>query len=133
MTVPLFRNGKVLLTANNKLATNCGYEGLELYVRIIWPSSGDITASISIPSGYFIWEDHYDGQWWWYIDAQQIYEDGLFNSYGEYTFTVTVANPDAIGVLYISFLTDGPDDSKDVTPAASTTVTLKLNGTITLS
>ncbi len=136
MPPPLIRDGAILITADGKLGAIClACEGA---VRIIWsnrPNHVDLQAAISISAGYFLWEAHYDGQWWWGIDFQAIYEDGLFNESGEYTFTVTVSgvDPTQSSDLGISFTNGEDGDSESVSPAASKTVTVRLDGTITLS
>lgn len=136
MTVPLFRSGKVLLTSNGKLASTCAPD-LSGAVRIIWQTipapDPTPTASISIPSTYFLFEDHYDGQYWWGIDFQAIYEADLFDEDGEYTFTVTCSNMPAVSDLNVSFANGSASDSEQVVPAASKTVTVKLDGTISIS
>lgn len=133
MPPPLIRGGEILITADGKLGAIClACEGA---VRVIWVNNPpiDLQASISIPAGYFLWTDHYSGQWWWGIDFQAIYEDGLFDEDGEYRFTVSITNAPANSDLSIYFSNGENDDSKQVVPAASKAVTVRLDGTITLS
>lgn len=136
MPPPLIRDGAILITADGKLGAIClACEGA---VRIIWsnsPDPVDLQAAISISSSYYLWEDHYAGQWWWGIDFQAIYEDGLFDENGEYTFTMTVSgvDPDQSSDMGIYFTNGEDEDSADASPAASKTVTVRLDGTVTMS
>lgn len=141
MPPPLFRDGVLLFTQDGKLGALClECEGA---VRILWVGLNcNVLAALSIPSSYYIYENHfynandfpYDGEHHWIIDFQQIYENGLFDEMGEYEFTITLSGdpPPQGASMYLSFTNGSSSDSETVFPA-SKTVTVRLDGTITLS